>query len=69
MDRLCTATPRATHVCPRCGRVYKYLPSLRNHIKLECGIEPKFACPHCDYRARHKHHLHGHMRTKHHLLL
>lgn len=51
--------------CPRCGRAYKFLPSLRNHLNHECGIEPKFACPFCDYRARHKHHLTSHLKTQH----
>lgn len=51
--------------CMRCGRSYKFLPSLRNHQKLECGMEPQFACPHCSYRAKRKHHLDSHMRTQH----
>lgn len=51
--------------CSRCGRAYKFLPSLRNHQKLECGMEPQFACPHCIYRAKRKHHLDSHLRTQH----
>ncbi|XP_026291360.2 longitudinals lacking protein, isoforms A/B/D/L [Frankliniella occidentalis] len=53
------------HTCARCGRSYKFLPSLRNHQKLECGMEPQFACPYCIYRAKRKHHLDSHLRTQH----
>lgn len=66
-----TAQPSTHHqardhyVCSRCGRSYKFLPSLRNHQKLECGMEPQFACPHCVYRAKRKHHLDSHLRTQH----
>lgn len=56
-------------MCARCGRAYKHLPSLRNHVNMECGIERKFACSFCDYRARHKHHLYGHLKSKHGALL
>lgn len=66
------AGPRAaggSFVCARCGRAYKHLPSLRNHVNMECGIERKFACSFCDYRARHKHHLYGHLKSKHGALL
>ncbi|KAK3915514.1 Longitudinals lacking protein, isoforms A/B/D/L [Frankliniella fusca] len=56
---------RGGHTCARCGRSYKFLPSLRNHQKLECGMEPQFACPYCIYRAKRKHHLDSHLRTQH----
>lgn len=56
---------RDNYACSRCGRSYKFLPSLRNHQKLECGMEPQFACPHCIYRAKRKHHLDSHLRTQH----
>lgn len=53
------------YMCSRCGRAYKYLPSLRNHQNMECGQEPRFACSYCNYRGKHKHHLISHLRTRH----
>ncbi|KAK3915467.1 Longitudinals lacking protein, isoforms H/M/V [Frankliniella fusca] len=47
--------------CPQCGRVYRWKGSLSQHLKLECGKEPRFKCKYCLYRARHKSHLKRHI--------
>jgi len=47
--------------CPRCKKVYRWMISLRRHIRLECGQEPKHPCLYCGRRFKHKHHLIGHM--------
>lgn len=51
--------------CPRCGRQYQYPTSVRNHLRLECGMEPQFPCMLCPYRGRRKHHRDNHMISKH----
>lgn len=34
--------------CPNeCGKKYKHRTNLLRHTKNECGMEPKFKCPHC----------------------
>ncbi|KAJ4427512.1 hypothetical protein ANN_25160 [Periplaneta americana] len=47
--------------CPRCKKVYRWMISLRRHIRLECGQEPKHHCLYCGRKFKHKHHLIGHM--------
>ena len=47
--------------CPKCKKVYRWMISLRRHMRLECGQEPKHTCLYCGRRFKHKHHLIGHM--------
>ncbi|XP_076238203.1 longitudinals lacking protein, isoforms A/B/D/L-like [Calliopsis andreniformis] len=49
--------------CPRCGNAYVRLHSLNRHIRFECGVEPRFECPICHKKSKHKHNLILHMRT------
>lgn len=49
--------------CPRCGNTYSRYHSLRRHMRFECGVEPKFECPICHKKTKHKHNLLLHMRT------
>lgn len=51
--------------CPRCGRHYKLKSSLRNHQKWECGKDPQFQCPFCNYRAKQKMHVARHIERMH----
>lgn len=51
--------------CPKCGRHYKLKSSLRNHQKWECGKEPQFQCPYCNYRAKQKMHVARHIERMH----
>ncbi|KAI5721618.1 hypothetical protein M8J77_023010 [Diaphorina citri] len=51
--------------CPNCGRHYKLKSSLRNHQKWECGKEPQFQCPYCNYRAKQKMHVARHIERMH----
>nr|XP_018912755.1 PREDICTED: zinc finger and BTB domain-containing protein 41-like [Bemisia tabaci] len=51
--------------CPNCSRTYKYKDNLMRHLRLECGVEPKFPCSFCPYKTKHKTSLKSHMRIKH----
>lgn len=52
--------------CSRCGNSYARPHSLNRHIRFECGVEPKFECPVCHKKSKHKHNLVLHMRTHQH---
>ncbi|XP_056648393.1 longitudinals lacking protein, isoforms A/B/D/L isoform X8 [Diorhabda carinulata] len=53
------------YACSECGKTYKVKSSLTNHKKWECGKEPRFKCPYCDYKAKQKVHLTRHLRKLH----
>lgn len=54
------------YTCSRCGNSYARPHSLNRHIRFECGVEPKFECPVCHKKSKHKHNLVLHMRTHQH---
>ncbi|KAL0132448.1 hypothetical protein PUN28_000293 [Cardiocondyla obscurior] len=54
-----------TYPCKNCGKVYSYYSSLARHLKHECGVEPKFHCPLCPYRTKHKSSLNTHLNGRH----
>ena len=58
-------TQRTTYPCKTCGKVYNYYSSLARHLKHECGVEPKFHCPLCPYRTKHKSSLNTHLNGRH----
>ncbi|KAL1129458.1 hypothetical protein AAG570_013984 [Ranatra chinensis] len=49
--------------CTRCGNSYARPHSLSRHLRFECGVDPKFECPICHKKSKHKHNLMLHMRT------
>lgn len=51
--------------CPLCGWVYNYRRDLARHLRYERGMEPKFSCPHCSYKAKLKATLKTHVALKH----
>lgn len=51
--------------CMDCGRGYQLRTSLLNHLKYECGKDPQFKCPQCDYRSKLKGNIKGHVKRKH----
>lgn len=57
--------PPSKYECERCHRTYKYSWNLKNHIRFECGVEPKFNCPYCDFRSKQKSNLKTHIIFKH----
>ncbi|CAD7014691.1 transcriptional repressor scratch 1 [Ceratitis capitata] len=54
------------YTCERCGNSYARPHSLNRHMRFECGVEPKFECPICHKKSKHKHNLVLHMRTHQH---
>ncbi|XP_076753916.1 uncharacterized protein LOC143425135 isoform X16 [Xylocopa sonorina] len=51
--------------CPNCARAYSQKYSLNRHLNYECGQEPRFKCPHCDYRCKKSANVYGHVRRRH----
>lgn len=47
-------------ICP-CGRTYKSKGSMTDHQRWECGKDPTFQCPYCEYCAKRKKHLRRHV--------
>lgn len=60
------ATNNNIFMCKQCGNSYARPHSLNRHIRFECGVEPKFECPICRKKSKHKHNLVLHMRTHQH---
>ena len=58
------ALPSA-YICERCGKIYKRKSSLRNHVRDECGREPRFHCYICPYRTHQKGNLLRHLTVCH----
>ena len=54
-------------LCPQCGKTYRYKGSLSQHMRLECGKEPQFACPadQCTYRSKQRSGVYRHVRMLH----
>lgn len=53
------------HVCPRCGKGYVFHKSLTRHQRYECGLAPRFRCPHCMFRSKQQSHIREHIKRKH----
>lgn len=47
--------------CPKCGKHYRWLRNMKNHLKVECGKEPKECCPYCPHKTKYKSSLQKHI--------
>lgn len=56
--------------CPNhCGKHYKGINGLSQHLNNECGVIPKFVCSICTKSYQYKNRLKLHMATVHNILL
>ncbi|XP_020288337.1 longitudinals lacking protein, isoforms F/I/K/T-like [Pseudomyrmex gracilis] len=54
------------HVCPDCGKKYKWYDSLKRHQRVDCGNkEKKFTCPVCDRKFKYRYELRNHIMAHH----
>jgi len=51
--------------CTSCGKNYLHQRSLWRHKNQECGQEPRFQCPYCPLRSKHKFNIDSHIKYKH----
>lgn len=51
--------------CPHCGRGYKVQRSLRRHINVECGKEPRHGCPYCSHISKYRASIVKHVQNLH----
>lgn len=56
------------YACPNCKKIYNARKNLARHINLECGKEPQYSCPYCDYRNYRRNEIKKHAKNKHHLI-
>ncbi|XP_076644900.1 uncharacterized protein LOC143354555 isoform X25 [Halictus rubicundus] len=47
--------------CPRCNKGYRWLRNMKNHLRVECGKDPKECCPYCPHRTKYKSSLQKHI--------
>ncbi|XP_053973120.1 zinc finger protein 358-like [Hylaeus anthracinus] len=47
--------------CPRCNKGYRWLRNMKNHLRIECGKDPKECCPYCPHRTKYKSSLQKHI--------
>ncbi|OXU25899.1 hypothetical protein TSAR_011804 [Trichomalopsis sarcophagae] len=52
-------------ICPQCSTSFTRKDNLRNHLKFQCGQQPRFNCPYCDYRTKHSPNVRTHVRRLH----
>ena len=55
----------SNNVCMRCGKIYTGSSGLYRHYKYECGKNPRFQCPYCQYRAKRRSNMYPHIRNIH----
>lgn len=51
--------------CGKCQKIYNLKKTLKRHLIYECGQEPRFPCPYCNVRSKHKSNLLNHIRAIH----
>ncbi|KAF7284978.1 hypothetical protein GWI33_012759 [Rhynchophorus ferrugineus] len=49
-----SVNPRTVFNCPKCNKPYKHPGSIKNHLRNECGVEPRFQCDICLRKFRQK---------------
>ncbi|XP_011882300.1 PREDICTED: zinc finger protein 771-like [Vollenhovia emeryi] len=60
-----TSTDNKPYGCPKCGRCFTVKGNMTRHYKFECGQEPRFQCPYCEFRSKQTSNVMSHIRTRH----
>nr|XP_050860549.1 longitudinals lacking protein, isoforms A/B/D/L isoform X26 [Vespula vulgaris] len=50
---------------PNCRSVFKWKRNLTSHLRYQCGQQPRFKCPYCQYICKVKTDIRKHIRIKH----
>lgn len=58
-----------SYSCQNCGKSYNAKRNLMRHLKVECGKDPQFGCPFCDYKNHRKNEMRKHCRKRHGVLV
>ncbi|XP_073977013.1 uncharacterized protein [Rhodnius prolixus] len=48
---------KRSYVCVNCYKRYNHSFTLYRHMRYECGKEPQFQCPYCQYKAKRSPHI------------
>ena len=50
-------------LCPKCPSKFSHRNSLNRHFRYECGKEPSFKCPYCNYAGKRAANIYRHVRA------
>ncbi|KAK1123203.1 hypothetical protein K0M31_008836 [Melipona bicolor] len=50
---------------PNCRSVFTWKRNLTSHLRYQCGQNPRFKCPYCDYVCKVKADIRKHIKIKH----
>ncbi|XP_076238050.1 longitudinals lacking protein, isoforms N/O/W/X/Y-like isoform X3 [Calliopsis andreniformis] len=50
---------------PNCRSVFAWKRNLTSHLRYQCGQQPRFKCPYCEYVCKVKADIRKHIRIKH----
>ncbi|XP_046829743.1 longitudinals lacking protein, isoforms A/B/D/L-like isoform X23 [Vespa crabro] len=50
---------------PNCSSVFKWKRNLTSHLRYQCGQQPRFKCPYCQYICKVKTDIRKHIKIKH----
>ncbi|CAH1964274.1 unnamed protein product [Acanthoscelides obtectus] len=59
------STKPTTFMCTNCKKMYNAKRNLLRHVNQECGKEPKYSCPHCNYKNYRRNEIVKHIRKRH----
>ncbi|XP_071859718.1 uncharacterized protein isoform X16 [Bombus fervidus] len=61
----------AIYICPspNCAKSFNWKGNLNRHLRYECGVQPRFKCPYCEYRCKVKGDVSKHIPRRHHGLV
>lgn len=64
-DRPCNPEELRFTCTNQCGKEYMSEGALARHLRYECGQDPKFTCPFCNYKFKHNFLLIRHISRTH----